>query len=108
MRSLKKRATNIRAKQAARNKVEVVFHVGGEYTGFGDKTSIVNATAKAANLDCPLTYRGIKKSLQEKGFLCEARHITLPDRDRKRSRRAKRRENEEEIHHNEKSEASAT
>lgn len=88
MRNLKKRATNVQASQVSPGKVSVVFNVGGEYKGYGDNTRILNVeAAKTATLLCPLTYRGIKLALQQSGFYCEAKHIILPDRDRKKRRR---------------------
>jgi hypothetical protein len=87
MRKLTKRATNVKARQTGPGQVSVVFNVGGEYVGHGDKTKIIKSVEKAANLDCSLTYRGIKLALQRAGFWCKAKHIILPDQDRKKKKK---------------------
>jgi hypothetical protein len=96
MRKLIKRATNVKARQVGKDRVAVVFNVGGEYIGYGDKTKIIKSEEKTANLSCPYTYRGIKLAMQRAGFWCEAKHIVLPDRDRKKKRKARVRQEAEE------------
>ena len=103
MRKLTKRATNVQASQVSPGRVSVVFNVGGEYKGYGDNTKILKAEAKTSTLLCPLTYRGIKLALQQGGFYCEAKHIILPGRDRKKRRKERIKQKKAKVEVKEKS-----